>query len=190
VRASWLVITMFMALRGESLAQQTHRPRIVRSIKPEKSRDLKLEQVVLQKVDPREDARAPTFYNYDRVDLNNDGIPEVLVHVVGPDWCGSGGCHTFIFRKRENDYDLVSEIGLTGTPIMVNRIRSHGWLDLIVFVVGGGIQPGYYAVLSFDGHSYPENPSVPPARPLNHNAACVAYLSGDDTEGFQLTSPK
>jgi len=29
-----------------------------------------------------------------------------------------------------------------------------------------GIQPGYEAVISFDGTNYPGNPSMPPARPV------------------------
>jgi hypothetical protein len=36
--------------------------------------------------------------------------------------------------------------------------------DIGVWVQGGGIQPGYEAVLRFNAHEYPKNPSVPPAR--------------------------
>jgi hypothetical protein len=35
-----------------------------------------------------------------------------------------------------------------------------------MWVEGGGIQPGYEAVLRFEGETYPQNPSVPPAEPL------------------------
>ena len=40
---------------------------------------------------------------------------------------------------------------------------KNGWHTLGVAVAGGGILPGYQAELPFDGHAYPENPSVPPA---------------------------
>lgn len=39
---------------------------------------------------------------------------------------------------------------------------THGWHDLGVLVVGGGVTAGYEARLRFDGHRYPENPTVPP----------------------------
>jgi hypothetical protein len=45
---------------------------------------------------------------------------------------------------------------------------KKGWRNLAVFVAGGGIMPGYFAELQFDGKSYPENPSIGPARPLKH----------------------
>jgi hypothetical protein len=34
-------------------------------------------------------------------------------------------------------------------------------------VAGGGIRPGYEAILSFVGKTYPSNPSVEPARKSN-----------------------
>jgi hypothetical protein len=37
-------------------------------------------------------------------------------------------------------------------------------------VQGGGIQPGYEAKLSFNGKTYPKNPSVPPAQRLTQQA--------------------
>ena len=91
-------------------------------------------------------------------DLDGDGTPEAIVHVVGPMVCGTGGCDTLIFAKRGDAYKLVSTIGTTRPPIIASPRRSHGWRDLIVFVAGGGILRGYYAELKFDGSTYPESP--------------------------------
>ena len=44
--------------------------------------------------------------------------------------------------------------------------RTNGWRDLSVLVAGGGIIPGYQAVLQFDGRAYPSNPSM--QKPLSH----------------------
>jgi hypothetical protein len=52
----------------------------------------------------------------------------------------------------------------------VLNTKSNGWHDISVVVAGGGIQPGYEAVLSFDGKTYPSNPSTPPARRLDGKA--------------------
>jgi hypothetical protein len=97
-------------------------------------------------------------------DLNGDGTREAIVHVVGPQVCGTGGCDTHIFTRRGDHYELVSTVGLTRPLVVASPRRSHGWHNLFVFVAGGGIIPGYYAELKFDGRSYPENPTGPPAR--------------------------
>ena len=99
-------------------------------------------------------------------DLNEDGTPEAIVHVVGPGVCGSGGCGTLIFSRTRQGFRLVSEVGLTRPLIMASPRRTQGWHNLIVFVAGGGILPGYYAELRFDGGSYPKNPTVEPATPI------------------------
>lgn len=96
-------------------------------------------------------------------DLNGDGIAEVIVHVTGRGVCGTGGCPTLILRRKRNTLSIVSNIAITRGPIRVLTTSSHGWHDISVVVAGGGIRPGYSARLSFDGNSYPRNPSVPPA---------------------------
>ena len=99
------------------------------------------------------------------VDLNGDGIPEVIVYITGAGWCGSGGCNTLILVRNGSTYSVLTEITITRRPIRVLASRApSGWRDLGVWVQGGGIQPGYEAALRFDGKSYPTNPSTPPAR--------------------------
>ncbi|HKN84894.1 MAG TPA: hypothetical protein VJW17_15725 [Pyrinomonadaceae bacterium] len=100
-------------------------------------------------------------------DLNGDGTPEAIVHVVGPSLCGTGGCDTHIFAKRGANYKLISTIGLTRPLIVASSLRSHSWRNLIVFVAGGGIYPGYYAELRFNGKTYPDNPTVKPAKRIS-----------------------
>ena len=97
-------------------------------------------------------------------DLNGDGTPEAIVHVVGPHVCGTGGCDTHIFARHGSGYRLVSTIGLSRPLVIASPRRAHGWRNLIVFVAGGGILPGYYAELRFDGRAYPDNPTVKPAK--------------------------
>jgi hypothetical protein len=99
------------------------------------------------------------------VDLNSDGRPEIVVHVMGPMVCGSGGCNTLTFLKEGEGLRLVTDITITRPPIIAAGTKTHGWKDLIVFVSGGGILPGYHARLRFDGQSYPHNPTVEPAEP-------------------------
>jgi hypothetical protein len=100
-------------------------------------------------------------------DLNDDGVAEAVVYIGGARWCGSGGCLTLILSPERSSYRVVTTITITRPPIRALNRASNGWRDLGVWVQGGGIQPGYEADLSFDGKTYPKNPSAPPARRLD-----------------------
>ena len=41
-----------------------------------------------------------TRYLDAQFDLNDDGRPEIIVHVVGLTACGTGGCPTLVFTPR------------------------------------------------------------------------------------------
>jgi len=116
-------------------------------------------------------------YSVALVDLDGDGIKEAIVHVVGPHRCGTGGCNTLILRRNGSAWRVVTEISITREPIRVLATKSNGWSDLGVWVQGGGIQPGYEALLAFDGKTYPANPSVEPARELTTKVKGTVVLS-------------
>lgn len=105
------------------------------------------------------------------VDLKDDGTHEVIVYVTDPQWCGSGGCTTLILAPQQSSYRIVTKITASRLPIRVITTKSYGWHDLGIWVQGGGIQPGYEAKLSFNGKTYPKNPSVPPAQQLTQKVA-------------------
>jgi len=94
----------------------------------------------------------------------------VIVYLIGPAWCGTSGCTALILVPERTSYKIVATIGLAQQPIRVLDTKTHGWHDLGVWVQGGGIQPGYEARLSFDGETYPSNPTVSPAQPTAKNA--------------------
>jgi hypothetical protein len=128
-----------------------------------------------------EDFRRLSYY-YNRVDLNGDGKLEVLVYLVGGSpSCGTGGCHTLIFKTVGTGYDLVSEIGLTRLPIIVTERKTNGWKDLIILTVGGGARANYWLV-RFNGRTYPENPGSGSEVPSNSTVTGRAVMS--ETSGF------
>lgn len=113
----------------------------------------------LQSLDASESARYIAVLR----DLNGNGNAEAIVYMLGDKWCGSGGCNTLVLAKDGNLWKVISKITVTRPPIRVLPETSHGWHSISVFVAGGGIAPGYEAVLKFDGKSYPRNPTMPPA---------------------------
>jgi hypothetical protein len=104
-------------------------------------------------------------------DLDGDGKPEALVYLTGSEWCGSGGCRLLVLAPRVTSWKIVTEISITRPPIRVMTTKTKGWSDLSVWTEGGGIQPGYESELSFDGKTYPNNPTVSPARRAPTGAA-------------------
>ena len=98
------------------------------------------------------------------VDLRGDGGKEILVYLSGRYWCGTGGCPLLVLVPSGALFKVISKTTITRPPIRVLPTRSHGWSDLGVIVVGGGITRAYVAKLPFDGAGYAQNPTMAPAR--------------------------
>lgn len=174
-------------------AQRGSKPFITEEVRPEAARDAELEAAIK---DPDGDGQPDnydpegalwTHYYYNRVDLNGDGRPEVLVYLFGPYMCGSGGCNLLVFRREGDAYKLVSDISLARNPVVVSEQRTNGWNDLIFPVSGGGVR-AHHVVLRFNGKSYPDNATVEPVMPLKSPARGKAYLvgSGEKETGLAL----
>jgi len=132
---------------------------------------------------PPFEREAPTRYSSALVDLNDDGTKEVIVYLSGRGWCGTGGCVMLILAPDGECYRLVTETTITRPPIRVLATKSNGWHDISVLVAGGGIQPGYEAELSFDGETFPSNPSVVRAHPLKnkvHGKTVISEMSKEE----------
>jgi hypothetical protein len=146
------------------------------------------EQVVLRFLDLY---RGETVRYFDAtVDLNDDGKEEVVVYIVGEKWCDSGGCPMLVLTPDGSSYRLVTKTTITNTPIRVLDTSSFGWRDLGVWV-SGGPYPGYEAELSFDGKSYPLNPTVPPAHhtePTVSGKVLIPRLNPADPGKFLIGS--
>jgi hypothetical protein len=99
----------------------------------------------------RPEAFASYFYN--RVDLNRDGKPEVLVWLNGLSLGGSSGYPVMVFQKAGRGYKSLWSVEQVWIPIIVSQRRTKGWSDLIIRVGGGGY-PLEYALFKFNGKSY------------------------------------
>jgi hypothetical protein len=144
-------------------------------------------QDYLWKPYPAIEQQALTRYSSAFVDLKDDGTKEVIVYVSGRGWCGSGGCVMLILAPEGAWYKVVTKATATRLPIRVLGTKTNGWHDISVVVGGGGIQPAYEAMLSFDGTTYPSNPSIPPARQMNDEAQgrTVIDVNAKDTSLYR-----
>lgn len=179
----WICLNLLAIVPAHlTAAEQAAKPTIVRRVQSEKTRDNRLERAIMATLgESGAQADTPVHYYYNRVDLNGDGKPEALVYLFGPAVCGTGGCSAYVFQLEGARYKLISELNPARNPIVVSSSRTRGWKDLIVPVAGGGVRSEYYAKLQFDGRQYPENPTVPPAKPLQRKEAGMAFLDGSGT---------
>ena len=120
-----------------------------------------------------------TRYLDGRTDLNGDGRPEIVVHVVGPMACGTGGCPTLVFTPEDAGYRLVTTISVSRPPIRVSPRTTSGWHALIVEVGGGGGESGHVQ-LDWNGESYPSNPTVAPAKRVADVAGAPELIADFD----------
>ena len=113
-----------------------------------------------------------------RADLDGNGRAETVVLVAGPMVCGTGGCPVMIFAgDSASGFVPTGQLSVVQAPIWVSPRSSHGWLNLVVGIGGGGIPAGK-AELAYDGSGYPANPTVLPAQP------------DTDAEGLELLVPE
>ena len=169
-----------------TFAQESVKPKILRSVASETVRDAKLETAIRSIVDLGYDEKNLRYY-YNRVDLNNDKKPEVIVFLFGQGMCGTSGCGALLFQKIRDKYKLVTAFEPARNPLIVSQTKTKGWRDLIFYNAGGGIIPGYYSRCRFNGRTYPENPTVEQdSPPLKTGVKGVAYVVGEYSSEFGL----
>lgn len=111
------------------------------------------------KVRPDTTTRVTAF----TVKTNDGKTAEEIVYVSGQGWCGSGGCTMLILEPTGSSFRVLGRVTIVQLPIRLLPSMSNGHPDVGVGVQGGGVNSRYEAVLSFDGNTYPKNPSIPPA---------------------------
>jgi hypothetical protein len=97
-------------------------------------------------------------FQYENVDLNDDGIPETFVRFSSNYFCGSGGCTFLLLDDKQN---IITKFTVMDAPIFVERKKIKGWS--ILLVKSGGV----FRELAFNGSKYPSNPSVVPKVPYD-----------------------
>lgn len=111
-------------------------------------------------------------YVAERADLNADGRDEVLVYLLGPHFCGTGGCTMLLMTPYEEAYRLVTSFPTTSLPLVVAPSTTSGWSDLLKRESGGGAPPSWVRY-TFDGSVYREQERLP-AEPVPSGVQLLA----------------
>ena len=97
-------------------------------------------------------------FQFYELDLNDDGNKEIFVRLMGPYFCGSGGC-TFLLLDKYGE--VITKFTVTRAPIFRESKKVNGLSLLLVK------DSGVFKELIFENGSYPPNPSVLPKAPYD-----------------------
>lgn len=86
-------------------------------------------------------------------DINQDSKKEIFVGLMGPYFCGSGGCTLLVLDPEGK---LINKFTVTDYPISIADSNTKGWNDLIL------TSNGKDHLIKFNGKTYPANPSLQP----------------------------
>ncbi|MYL64897.1 hypothetical protein GLW07_16175 [Bacillus hwajinpoensis] len=153
-------LLLFMNNAHSVQAEQETNLNEVTYLKSETKKDAALEKVFAKEFGLTKGTDSIRYY-YNKLDLNNDQINETFVYLVGPMVCGTGGCSGLLLEEKDGGYTVKSRFSLVRTPVIIQNETTNGWKNIVMYVAGGGIEPGYHQ-LKFDGENYPSNPSVQP----------------------------
>ncbi|WP_448562691.1 hypothetical protein [Trichothermofontia sp.] len=162
------------------------RPKIERAIL--KALSTVYPQALSQDLPPRDRLR----YYYNRINLNGDRQLETIAYVVGEGTCSREGCLALIFTQSPQGLQLVSQFSAVHAPILVLGRKTAGWRDLVFFVSSASDNhtPPRYALVQFNGQTYPDHPARQPVIPANTHLRGTAILAGPIhlTNGLPLRS--
>ena len=68
-------------------------------------------------------------YKATSVDLNDDGVNEVVAYTEGSLVCGSGGCTSYILQEINSDWKIIGEI-FPGHFFETNKNHTNGFLNI------------------------------------------------------------
>jgi hypothetical protein len=116
-----------------------------------------------------------------RLVLGGNAPDLTVVYLAGQAWCGSGGCTLVVLQGEGASARLLSRTTVSYPPVRVMETRTNGLADLAVDIRNMDPARGpLFAVLRFDGTTYPLNPGMPPAIVLTEPPQGRVIISDDD----------
>jgi hypothetical protein len=105
-----------------------------------------------------EKADIPRKFIYDKVDLNGDGESEYLIGLMGPDFCGTGGCTMLVLN---NEFKAIAKMTLVEYPVYIGsdlpEEKTNGYHNIYLRTRKVG-----FVKIEWNGKTYPSNPSMQP----------------------------
>lgn len=119
----------------------------------EKIANPELEQLLMDHYQLSKEQCSQTQYYYNNVDLNEDGINEIFVVLIGPYTSSESGSQAALVLMDEEGLRVEKNFNDLYMPFVVSNQMNDGWHDLVL-VVGAGGRMDHYVVLKHDKGAY------------------------------------
>ncbi|MBX3289906.1 MAG: hypothetical protein KF855_11245 [Acidobacteria bacterium] len=94
----------------------------------------------------------PFKITYNEVDLNDDGIEELIIWESS--WAGTSGGQLVVLKSQDSDIERIFVSDWGGwTPILVLTSKQNGWKDIAFLQAGGGVK-ATFLILKFEKNGY------------------------------------
>lgn len=126
-------------------------------------------------------------YAYNLVDLNSDGVEDVLLYLYGSNFCDGSNCTLLVGKGEGGDkYRFHSMIQFLSLPILVcDESSTKGWKDIVTQVFDAeGVATSIK--LAFDGKKYPDYAKLPTAQRLDKAVLVSGFLMDAGKTGLNL----
>ncbi len=126
------------------------------------------------------DTKIPAKYIYRRIDLDKDGQDEVVVYLLGPFFCGTGGCNLVILKATDGVYKVMANLPTTQLPLIASPDPYLSWIDLYTRKSGGGAA-SRFVKYSYERGAYRQKGVVPSAGTVHGHVVLpdgVTYAEG------------
>jgi len=110
-------------------------------------------------------------FQFQTVDLNNDGRQEIFINFLTPYFCGSGGCTLLLLNSN---WHIITHFTVTTTPIMVEPHKGSKWAKLMVK------DAGVWKDLNYKNGKYPSNPSLLPKSKYDAPSSDALVIFSDE----------
>jgi hypothetical protein len=157
----------------------------VKPIYSETERDIKLEEAIRKEYVLNEDG---IRYYYNKIDLNDDGVPEIFAYLVGSSVCCqiTGACQAAIFKVENGQYKLLAKIILIKKPFIISEDKNNGYRDIMA-MVDNGTAGNFFVRIRYDGKTYPMIPYLQPRVEDGTKVQGISVVSDDKSKNPGIT---
>jgi len=137
-----------------------------------------LEELLIEHYGLTSSQCAETRYYYNKIDLNDDGMEEILVVLLGPHTTGESGSVGSLVVQGVKGLRVEKDFTQLNLPVLISNESHEGWRDLVL-CVGDGNSGYHYMALTYKEGSY--GMGAQPVASLDDIDGTV-YLCNDLTE--------
>lgn len=109
------------------------------------------------------------IFQFEQIDLNNDGKKEIFINFKTSYFCGNAGCNMVLLS---HDLRPITKFTIMRTPLLVRRYYKNGWRVIMVE------SNNNWRALEYKNGKYPSNPSLAKTTKYVKSMGSDALFSG------------